>query len=356
MNMKYGLGFRINIILLALLLFAQLSVYAQDDQRYGQGGNAPVRGTTPTGPHIAGPNIQGPNIQGPNIQGPNIQGPNIQGPNIQGPNIQGPNIQGPNIATPDIPGPLWLSPAQQAMMQHQPANQQPANQPANQQPANQPANQQPANQPANQQPANQQTAGEYIPGEGATVFDEDGVPKFYPPQTFPPTPSSGPTPSPPPPPPSPPAAGPSSSSPPAPSFPSIPPAMGTTGGLVSDICSADNICDDEPNFNTNSDMLREWTMGAGWGYLAGKGDFGQKMDAWLDILERCNFAFQYGFLQGIMASDCDPDVYAELYDKLLERAKAAQVKQELRDRDRFNPCVPSGGGGRGSGGGGSGPC
>jgi hypothetical protein len=189
--------------------------------------------------------------------------------------------------------------------------------------------------------ATQKTSGEYVPGEGATKHGEKGVPTFYPPQTFPPPPPK-----------------------PAPiSVP--PPPKNYTAGIVSDVSSSSSTYDDCPELHWEDEItiLSDWARGYIWGTVAAKEGFRSRMDEWLDAMSHSSFAFQYAFLEGVMANDCDPDMYAELYQKLLKRAREAEEKlkkeQEKKKRDMFDPCMSPGRGFGGGGGGGSGggpPC
>lgn len=279
---------------------------------------------------------------------------------------QGRNPGVPMIATPNpkeahVPPPLTLSAYQQSMLpqnyvqafnRHAAAlqgatryNVAPMEISAHQQlmlqqPQAPAAEQPPAQQSPDQQATAQQAEEEYCPGEGATVFDDKGVPHFEPPQYFPQGPTQQPVPI-------------SQISVPPPSFP---PTISTTGGLISDTGNSGNICDDCPDWSWQDEIniINNWAKGKMWGFIIGRsGDSGQ-IDAWLDTLLNADFAFQYGFLAGLAAADCDPDFYAELYKKMLQKIQEDQQKQRKKGMDMFN-VQPASGGGFGSGGGGP-PC
>ena len=99
-------------------------------------------------------------------------------------------------------------------------------------------------------------------------------------------------------------------------------------------------------------------------HLAGRGGVtNADINMFLNAIEGSNFAFQYGFLQGLMTSDCDPEMYNELYNGLMKRLQDSEKKPKKNQINMFDPCVPSGGGrvevkvaGGSSSGGGSGPC
>jgi len=230
--------------------------------------------------------------------------------------------------------PMELSASQQVMLE-QAASKNAGQKPAGQQPAVQ--------EPPVEQATAQQTENEYCPGEGATVFDEKGVPHFEPPQYFPQGPTQQPVPI-------------SQINVPLPSFPAIPPAMGDKTGLVNDVSRSSNISDDCPELSWQDELqiINNWTKGKMWGFIIGKGGDSGQIDIWLDVLVNSDFAFQYGFLAGLAAADCDPDFYAELYKKMLKKAQEAEQKPRKNTMDMFN-VQPSGGGGFGSGGGGP-PC
>jgi len=130
-------------------------------------------------------------------------------------------------------------------------------------------------------------------------------------------------------------------------------------GLANDMKNSAT-CDDSCDFDKGSDLLLvyEWMRGAELGILAGRKGFTPNMDSYLNREDAYNFAFHLGFLLGIMATDCDPDMYVVLYKKLLKMLEENEEKRKKRAINQFDPCAPSGGGGRGgvSGGGGGPPC
>jgi len=120
-------------------------------------------------------------------------------------------------------------------------------------------------------------------------------------------------------------------------------------------------CDD--GYENNIATIEAMMAGASLGALAGTKDFMAMMNMYsFPNTDDCySFAFQLGFLQGLMFSDCDPNMYGELYDEMVRRIKEADDKAKKRQLNPFAPPGTAGGmgggsGGGSSGGGGGGPC
>ena len=332
MKMKYGLWFKVTVILLALAFLTQSSAYAQD---FTQDAGSEEAWTKEGLRQERNPGV--------------------------------PKLATPNPKTAYVPPPLQLSPSQRAIMSPSAAAAYDSHAAAlqgatryNVAPmelyprAKRKKEDDDPETAAKEAAAKEAVAKEAAAKEKEAVakFTKEGVPIFDAPQYFP--------------------QGPTKKATQISKIIVPPPSAFAHVGLADDLKEATawayDDCDDDYGDNCDNEFVNGLTTlialnaGENLGKMAGTEGFPLDMSMYLVIGECYDFAFKLGFLKGLIASECDPGMYLVLCNELLKRMKEAEDKAKKRQLNPFAPAGGAGGMGGGSGGGssggggGGGPC